>query len=322
MKVPRHLLIGNVRSLLALVTLVALGLRLWSAAAHAQRDAVAGLRALDPDAVIAYDTAYRPGCDFPVPGTPGYVQPGDEPLPWWAPRWAYRWLGPDYFRTVTVVLNCPLEEEADTPANRARLVGQLARLRHLKILDLSIAVDDADVARLAHLTGLKELTLGGLSPGRFPALTDLRIRCRVPGAGGLGLLATMPRLQHLDLSGPSIRDDDLRPLAALGRLGELTIADATLGGTGLRHLVGLTGLGKIHLIRSNIGDATMAAMARLPGLIELNLYQTNVTAGGLERLRAAPRFASLVINPPIPGDPARLAAILPGCDLKRSIKPH
>ena len=159
-----------------------------------------------------------------------------------------------------------------------------------------------------------------IGPDRFPALTDLRIRCRVPEAGGLALLATMPNLGSLDMSGPSLRDDDLRPLTALSQLGKLTIENSTLDGTALDHLFALDRLETIQLIDSNFGDAALPILARLPALADLYLGGTAVTAAGLEQLRPAPRLASLCVYPPIPGDRARLAAILPRCDFFRSIK--
>ena len=72
---------------------------------------------------------------------------------------------------------------------------------------------------------------------------------------------------RLDLSGLDIDDDEMGQIATLGRLEELDVSDTPLSDAGLHSLAGLKRLKRIWLLRTNTTPEGNAALrAALPGV--------------------------------------------------------
>ncbi|HYT90208.1 MAG TPA: hypothetical protein VEL76_15985 [Gemmataceae bacterium] len=107
-----------------------------------------------------------------------------------------------------------------------------------------IAITDAILARVAELTQLESLDLGG------DKVTD----------AGLGHLKGLTRLESLLVGGAAITDTGLAHLKGFTRLRWLTLDDVPITDSGLVHLQGLTRLRWLHLTKTNVTDAGVARL--------------------------------------------------------------
>jgi hypothetical protein len=158
----------SLRTLLLVVTLVAVALSVWVNQAERQRRAVAAIRAAG--GWVKYDYERRPlvtgtAVGFSVQSTPQSSFDGELP----GPDWLCRLLGVDYFADVTWALRF---DEID--------VAILCALTSLERLDLSgTQVSDAGLAHLSGLTSLQVLNLDGTQVSdagcvRLSGLTSLQ----------------------------------------------------------------------------------------------------------------------------------------------------
>ncbi len=147
------------------------------------------------------------------------------------------------------------------PAGRLRLL----------VLDLSRTnVQDADLARLSHLTSLEFLRLSEtrVTDAGLKHLKDLRVPYLTLGLedgpritdAGAELLGQMMALGHLGLDGALITDAGLEHLKKLRHLRVLTL-NGVLGITskGLGHLKELPNLESLYLQRTRISEADLRA---------------------------------------------------------------
>jgi hypothetical protein len=135
-------------------------------------------------------------------------------------------------------------EEPDTSfaAWARRQVGQdYQRVESLCLAGLS----DADLERLACLTELRVLRLGGST------ITD----------DGLRHLRGMTRLEDLNLNGSLVTDDGMASLAGLTNLKTLGLRDTGVSDAGLRKLHPLKNLKSISLRRTDVTQEGIADLA-------------------------------------------------------------
>jgi hypothetical protein len=168
-----------------------------------------------------------------------------------------------------------LRSDSVTGAGLARLADQTA-LVCLELVTFE-TLDDAGLASLAGLAGLKSLLLRG------NRLTD----------EGLKSLSGLTALEHLDLYLVPITDAGLAHLGGLTRLECLNLGNTRVEGHGLRHLAGLTGLRHLTLNLTRVGDPALAHIGALTSLRSLDLTSTAVTDAGLGSLAPLQQLESL-----------------------------
>jgi len=101
------------------------------------------------------------------------------------------------------------------------------------------------------------------------------------------------RVRQLSLAGPSVGDEDLRPLRDLRHLQVLELRATGVTDAGLVHLEGLTGLEGLRITDAPITDAGLARLRNLTAISALDLRHTQVTDAGLEHLRGMTELESL-----------------------------
>jgi len=103
------------------------------------------------------------------------------------------------------------------------------------------------------------------------------------------------RLQSLDLSGASVRDDDLMHVAAMDQLSDLDLSDTQIGDAGVRHLAGLS-LTRLILRRCPVTDAGLDSIGRIQFLEELSLSGAPITSAGIAQLKPLRQLTRLYLN--------------------------
>ena len=133
--------------------------------------------------------------------------------------------------------------------------ADLASLTRLEADDLNIE----SLAGLEHATALSYLTLIG-NP-----ISDV------------SPLASLTKLEELDLNGTSIGDAGVASLSSLTNLTWLDLGGTSIGDAGVAELTSLTKLEELNLHSTSIGDAGVASLSSLTKLEELGLSNTSIT---------------------------------------------
>lgn len=245
----------SLRTGFIIVTLLCVALSLWIVPAERQRRTVAAIEAMGGAVDYAPFLAHIDGSGVSDPRE-------SEAFP---KTFLRRWLPPDYFDEVRIVL---LQNMRLTDAN-------LAHLRGLTSLE-SLALDntqntDGGLAHLQGRTGLQYLALG---------------RSQVTDAG-LAHLQGLTGLRDLYLGHTQVTDAGLVYLQGLTSLQGLGLNDTQLTDAGLVHLQGLTGLQTLRLDNTQVTDAGLAHLQGLTGLRWLDLTKTQVSDAGVAQLRKA-----------------------------------
>ena len=203
-----------------------------------------------------------------------------------------------------------------------RHVAGMTSLRKLELP--SRPVSDADLARLANLTGLewlqghscRKVTDAGLMHLR--GLTRLKTLALVPApitSKGLTALRDMTQLEslylpfsavadlapvghlaglaRLNLTGAPIDDAGLAPIATMTRMESVTLSKTRVTDAGLEHLRGLKNIDTLAISHLAVGDAGMAAVGTLTNLVNLYLDRTAVGDAGLARLSGLNKLDAL-----------------------------
>jgi Leucine-rich repeat (LRR) protein/beta-lactamase regulating signal transducer with metallopeptidase domain len=165
---------------------------------------------------------------------------------------------------------------------------------------------DADVKRLAGLTGLRFLGFGGpqftdRGLADLKDLTGLRFEWLALGGtqvteAGLSHLTGMTWLQRLDLTGIKLTDMGLEHLKGLTRLERLGVSSTQITDAGLEHLKGLTELQYVGLEPTRMTDATLEHLKDLTGLRTLHCSGSHVTDAGLAHLKGWTRLQELYLD--------------------------
>lgn len=189
----------SLRTLMIVVTLLAMFLGLYVSRAQRQQQALAGLNA----AMVIWD--------FQCPG--GDLADWDPAAPPPYPEWLRTLCGDEFFGTVRGLIGARITDD-DSLSHLAALTGietlnlagspinvdamrVIARLPKLRTLNLDMTrVDDEGLVHLARARDLEELSLNHTSVT----------------AKGLFALKSLPRLRHLQLEGVAISKASLRRL--------------------------------------------------------------------------------------------------------------
>ncbi|MGD9720794.1 MAG: leucine-rich repeat domain-containing protein [Pirellulales bacterium] len=309
---PRRWLRFSLRTLLVLLTVVAVWLGFAADRAHRQRRIVAELR--ETRSVVEYDWQQRdPSKPKPPRGTIREA-PG--------PRWLRKLVGDEYFQHVVTVMVSEYRPgarflshiddlpeltnlqvvHAHTNDDDLRAIGRLRKLQFLLVTSLDRGgFTDAGVAHLAQLKQLENLTIG--SPGLYSA--------GAPGMTGKGLrvLATLPKLRSLRVVGMGLTDEGIASLAQIKQLEYLSVSVDRMTERGYAPLGKLTRLKSLELDKSfltsgelpaDADDAGIEQLARLKNLRSLRLTNFNLTDAGLAKLSALENLIELDIVHPEP----------------------
>ncbi len=210
----------------------------------------------------------------------------------------------------------------------------------LRLLDLTGSrVSDAGLAHLLPLTRLVALDLEGcdgvtdggcLTLGQMTQLRSLSLKktgfepdCITNV--GLGHLATLEKLETLNLYGNRINDEGTGAIESLGALRQLDLSLLGITDKSLVHLKPLTKLRRLDLLYSegfggtNLTDEGMTTLATLTQLTSLNLVGARISDAGLGRLAPLVALRQLQIsNAPVSDEAVkRLQDALPDCRIRR-----
>jgi hypothetical protein len=115
-------------------------------------------------------------------------------------------------------------------------------------------------------------------------------KCRTTGSG------QQLSVVEVDLSGTTVRDQDLSRLKSLVELQQLNLSQTRITGGGLVQLRGLRHLSQLFLNNTFLGDANLADVGRLTQLQTLSLGSTLVTDRGLVHLKPLTGLRILRLN--------------------------
>jgi hypothetical protein len=199
-------------------------------------------------------------------------------------------------------------------------VAELARLKHLRVLELTdLGADDAWLAALKPLAELRKLNLDGCY-----RVTD----------AGLAHLSEMPHLRVLALHNTKVTGSGLGALASAKGLTRVVLPEQTDGA-----LQALAKIGKLHaleealtaaeerpatnadvtrfMIRGPVTDAGLKEVKAFPNMTHLNIESNKVTAASLPFLKTLKKLKRLDAGFPITDEQRQeLAKALPGCELR------
>jgi Leucine-rich repeat (LRR) protein len=203
----------------------------------------------------------------------------DSIRPAWQ-NWLMRALGDDYVRKPRVLMFTARSVPGGTLTEETRQA--ILELSTLVSMDLEgfDDVDDAYLARLPRLNGLRVLGLGSTR------ITD----------AGLTHLTGMRHLTSLDLKHTQITDAGLAQLKGLPQLTSLDLEHTQITDAGLADLNGHTELALLWLNDTRVSDAGLVHLTRLHGLRDLGLDGTGISDAGLVQLGTMHDLESLVLN--------------------------
>lgn len=177
----------------------------------------------------------------------------------------------------------------------------LAGLRRLKILHLEGAqISSAGLAMLVEVpleevdardTDIDDTAVVHLA--RIPTLTCVRLSGTRVSSRGLKALASLPKLETLDVSYTAVDEEGLSCLGGLKRLRSLDLGGTRVNSRGLEVLGQLPGLRELRLDSCIIDDAACRHLAGLNELQVLDLSDTNVTSAGLVAVGRLPQLVEL-----------------------------
>jgi hypothetical protein len=243
------------------------------------------------------------------------------------PKWLHNLIGDHYFvnvKRVSFGFSRQMRRgDSNVSDESIMVVTELPYIEELRILDTGVTTKGlAHVGRLKG-KGLTRFTFGdihnevlgdGNGVNHLGDLTSLEslVLINVPlGSDGLSFLSRLRNIQHLNLVGAALENEDLRYVSPLNGLTQLILSRTPIGDDGLRHLAGLTNLrdlrlggtriqghGLVHLkgLRSlevlslfdtNVGDDAVTHLMELKSLKELRLGRTSVTGKELDALQQA-----------------------------------
>jgi hypothetical protein len=155
-----------------------------------------------------------------------------------------------------------------TPAGLA----PLAELPKLEVLYLmNTPVGDAGLAQVRNLHGLKEIWVG------HTGITD----------ASMPWIASNPELTHLGATGAQITDQSAPLLARLHNLETLSLADTQITSRGLADIAKLPRLKHLYLLRTAVDDEGLKHLEQTKSLKILAIQLTRTTAAGRESFQKA-----------------------------------
>jgi len=183
----------------------------------------------------------------------------------------------------------------------AKSVDALKQMPKLELLGcFATQADDATLKRLAELKALKGLSLQSLGQSGRVKMQGLEAITKLPlvslvmssspavNSAFLDLLAKMPELEHVNLFGCKLRDDDITLIARNPKLTLVGLMSTGITDAGTKHLTENTKLYSVNIsFNPGITDASLDSLLKLPDLGHVILRETKVTAAGIKKLAMA-----------------------------------
>ncbi len=241
----------SLATMLAVVTVLCVGLSLIVAPAERQRRAVAAIRAAG--GLCQYDYEFDADGEGDLWGEP----PG--------PAWLRESLGIDHLANVVGVY---FLGASSTPAVKYDLkcLPSLPKLKRLHIDDYpDHPLDEEETEAFSSLTDLHELSLERGTDSLLEA------------AAGL------PNLEVLRIV--FVSRDGLRHVGRMSKLLRLSLIAIDDGDAGLAHLARLHRLAELRLVGDEFTDAGLVYLHGLPELRYLHITETNITDAGIAQLQ-------------------------------------
>jgi hypothetical protein len=269
----------RLRTLLVLMTVVAVWLGLTMKRLREQERAVARIRELGGQVTYDYqiDAEGNPISNPEPPGLQSIRR-------LFGPQWGLRVIHVDLTvevgsratdRDLEVLLSLPDITYLNVGETRLitneglRIIGGLAQLKELDLSYCEGITDDG----LVHLSRLHQLWLLSL------------VGCRMNGSG-LRHIQHLP-LRSLSLNWVPVTDDHLAAVAAMTQLSSLDMQETAITGHGLTHVALLKNLRHLDVNRTGVDDASLMYLFGLSKLTHLYLSDTKVTGDAVAKLRQA-----------------------------------
>jgi hypothetical protein len=298
----------SIRSVLAVMTVVAIGFGLWVSKLHRRQQALGALRA-------EFGATSRMRITFQ-----------DSPRASWlsGQKWLTRLVGEEFFdEPVDFLLTgndpsfCdsalrPLEELESLKRLTLEftVVGKegmpyLRGLRNLERLDLAYSKSgDEALANMSELSRLGELDLlntpitdAGLRHlSKLVDLKHLNLEHTNVTDEGIGWLKDLDELVALNLEHTAVRGATLRNLSARASLRALTLSFTKLDDEALASLGDFSRLEWLSLNGTPVTGLAFAKVTVFPVLIKLNLSNTPLSDEGLQCLPSAPALQQLYLS--------------------------
>jgi mono/diheme cytochrome c family protein len=182
-------------------------------------------------------------------------------------------------------------------------------------------------AVVAYMVSLKGKGSGAAPKGNLGAKADPAVVAKLVKAGGAvhEVAQNDNRLEiAFNLTGPTVNDAAIAPLASLKRVYSLNLARTSVTDAGLANLKGLTDLVVLHLERTKVSDAGLVHLKGLKSLEYLNLYETQVTDAGLDHLAGLKKLKNIYLwqSKVTKAGAEKLKQALPQCDINLGLEPE
>lgn len=251
----------TIRSVLVLMTVVAVGFGLWVSQFHRRQQALSALRGVaslgKPPGMVSI-------------GGPQTIRFEYPPAAIWLYRqnWLQKIIGCDFFdEPVEITLTAAPSRHGGRVSD-----ADLRTLRELQTVKrLSLDLTDVGEQGMPYLRGLTNLE-------------QLNVAASKAGDDALANMAKLSKLARLDLSDTLITDTGLPHLANLSSLGYLNLQRTKVTDHGARWLKNLVQLKYLNLNGTALTDDGLEGLPSAPRLKRLNLNDTAVTDKGLKRL--------------------------------------
>jgi hypothetical protein len=248
----------GLRTLLAVVTVLALALGWLVQRVERQRAAVEEIERRGSRVVYAHQAAHQKALL-----QAGALGPDSPEAPPPGPAWLRRWLSPHYFQRVERVSLHPerAESDADWP------LGDLPAIKHLVVMGGRVSAPQ-----------LRSIGEAGSLEALYIIDADLDER-------GMVHLANLRRLKQIELHGGSFTATGFRRLCQIPNLEELFLVETKVQPAGFESLPLLRKLRHLDVSYVGLQDEHVDSIAKMPSLNHALLLYTAITAERIERLR-------------------------------------
>ncbi len=253
----------SLRSLLVVLTLLAVGLGWFANYAHKRTTAFAKIEEAGGEIQMA-------------PTKPTLLE---------------QWFGSEIFGSVYRIDLRQGKERVDNS-----LLEHLGNLTELQQLDLSYAhVDDAGVQHIAELP-LTELWLqstkitdaSAATLSQMPTLVDLQLNSTDLSNQFLESLEPLPNLRELGMRGTKVTGEGMAFMPRHSKLERFDVYHTDVDDAGVARLTDCTALARLGLSMTNVTDEVFAELAKMPQLTDVDLSGNRpVTTEAVKAFEAA-----------------------------------
>lgn len=250
----------RLRTLFAMILLVAIGMTLWLAYVAPFKRQRQGLNDLQKLSVFVSTHPARPA-------------------------WL-RWLvgNDDFVEVASIQFTDPEAPSGPYAKGKTlddKVVDALTQLHSVETLWLSeMVITDQQLQRIATI----------------PRIHELYLRSTPIGDEGVNSLASVKGLKRLDLNTTLVSDAALETVGQFEQLEYLSLSSPNVKGSGVAHLARLHNLEQLQFTGPNVTNDWIAAVASLQNLQWVELHSTSVDERALEHIKRWHKLHSLYLN--------------------------